>query len=409
MPLPSPPAGALVKGTPVTIHGLKSRAELNGCDGVLATAFENGRYGVRVSEGTAKGTSVRIKPDNLTPKQDSQGLHLSENVVETLQRANVPQLAWVLTEFGQSSTELAELALLYACVLFSPEQVGNPVTWSRDGKQNVGDFLRAAGHLGVLRTLDAHLHSPTVQERGIQQMMTLVTEEQTELQSTEAVNAAGGAVACVRAMRLHPTHQGIQTFGCRLLMNLSTGERRGEETGLPTAAKRAVFLAGGLEAALQAIAAFPRHDDLLAPALKGCAYVVLSFPEAADAAIAADAPRLAVRLLDELEVSDATLGHALMLLANLCFGAATDQESLAASSLAVVAAGAIPTICKAIRSRGHAVPVVDAGCVALHNLAGGGHAAACREAGAVALVELARGQHPGLRDRVDLLAGILGE
>lgn len=309
MPQHVAPPGALVKGTLVTIHGLNSRADLNGCDGVLATALESGRHGVRVSEGTAKGTSVRVKPDNLTLRQGAQGLKMSDNVVETLQHASVPQMAWVLSEFGASSSQFAELALLYACVLFSPEQVGYPAMWSRDGRQNVADFLRAAGHLGVLRTLDAHLHNATVQERGIQQMMTLVTAEQAELRSTEAVNAAGGAATCVRAMRLHPTHQGVQTFGCRLLMNLSCDERPGDETGSQTAAKRAVLSAGGIEATLKAIAAFPQQDDLLAPALKGCAYVVMSFQEAADEAIAADAPRCAVRLLDDLQVGDETLAH----------------------------------------------------------------------------------------------------
>ena len=115
----SAPPGALVKGTSVTIHGLQSRSDLNGCDGVLATALdEGGRYGVYVGE---KGTSVRIKPANILPRQAAQGLELSANAVETLQRANVPQLAWVLTEFGQSSSEFAEVALLYACVLFSPD------------------------------------------------------------------------------------------------------------------------------------------------------------------------------------------------------------------------------------------------------------------------------------------------
>lgn len=302
------PPGALVKGTLVTIHGLKSRSDLNGCDGVLATALEDGRHGVRVSEGSAKGTSVRIKPENLTPRQGAQGLRMSDNVVETLQRASVPQMAWVLTEFGASSSQFAELALLYACVLFSPEQVGFPAMWSRDGGQNVGDFLRAAGHLGVLRTLDAHLHNATVQERGIQQMMTLVSAEQAELRSTEAVNAAGGAAACVRAMRLHPSHQGVQTFGCRLLMNLSDDV----DEASSSAAKRAVLSAGGIEAALQAVTAFPQQDDLLAPALKGCGHVVMAFQEAADAAVAAGAPRLAVALLDSLQVGIHAFVHTCM-------------------------------------------------------------------------------------------------
>ena len=406
MPLASPPPGALVKGSAVTISGLQSRADLNGSDGHLVTAFEDGRYGVKVIEGAAKGTSLRIKPDNLTPKQSQQGLQLSDNVVETLQRANVPQLAWVITEFGPSSSEFAELALLYACVLFSPEQVGNPMAWSRDGVENVASFLRAAGHLGVLRTLDAHLHNATVQERGIQQMITCVTAEQKALRATEALNAAGGAAACVRGMRLHATHQGVQTFGCRLLMNLSSSERRGEETGGPTECKRSVFTAGGIEAMMAAIAAFPTLDELVAPALKGCAYVVMSYQEASDAAIAADAPRCAVKLLDELAVGDETLGHACMLLANLCFGSTTDDDSLAVSALAVVGAGAIPAICNAMRTRGHAVQVVDAGCCALHNLAGMGHAAACREAGAAALVEAAKRQHPR-KATVDLLDEVL--
>ena len=399
----SAPPGALVKGTAVTVHGLQSRADLNGSDGVLATAFEDGRYGVKVGQAAP----LRIKADNLMPRQSSQGLHLSDNAVETIQRANVPQLAWVLTEFGPSSSEFAELALLYACVLFSPEQVGSPPIWSRDGTQNVADFLRASGHLGVLRTMDAHIDNPTVQERGVQQMMTLVTNEQSALRSTDAVNAAGGAAACVRAMRMHPSHEGVQTFGCRLLMNLSCSERIGEETGGPTAAKRAVFAAGGIEVALAAIAAFPRRDELLQPALKGCAYVVMSYAEAAQAAIAADAPRCVVKLLHEMQVGDETLGQACQLLANLCFGSTADSDSLAACALAVVGAGAIPTICAAMRARGHAAPLVDCGCVALHNLAGLGYAAACREAGAGALVDAALMLHPTLSTRVQMLADAL--
>lgn len=110
-----------------------------------------------------------------------------------------------------------------------------------------------------------------------------------------------------------------------------------------------------------------------------------------------------------MQVSDETLGHACTLLANLCFGSSSDRDSLAASALAIVGSGAIPAICKAMRSRGHALPVIDAGSVALHNLAGLGHAVACREAGAAALVEAARRQHPELRTRVDMLAQTLGE
>ena len=85
-------------------------------------------------------------------------------------------------------------------------------------------------------------------------------------------------------MQLHPNHKGVQTFGCRLLMNLSSGEQRGEETGLPTDSKRAVLTAGGIEAALTAVAAFPALDDLIAPALKGCAYVEFNSTRDADAA-----------------------------------------------------------------------------------------------------------------------------
>ena len=90
-----------------------------------------------------------------------------------------------------------------------------------------------------------------------------------------------------------------------------------------------------------------------------------------------------------------------------CVGSTADYPSLASNALAIVGAGAIPAICKAMAARAQAVAVADAGCVALHNLAGVGHAAACREAGAAALVEAVRRQHPQLHTRVDMLAEAL--
>ena len=73
-----------------------------------------------------------------------------------------------------------------------------------------------------------------------------------------------------------------------------------------------------------------------------------------------------------------------------------------------VEAGAIPSLCAAMRARSHSKELIGAGCVALHNLAGLGHAAACREAGAAAIVEAARMQHPTLsHTTLDMLTSSL--
>jgi hypothetical protein len=174
--------------------------------------------------------------------------------------------------------------------------VGNPSNWSSQGDKNVAEWLRAAGHVEVVRTMRAFPENAVIQERGLQQLMTVVIDEIAfELSSTDAVNAAGGAAAAVEAMGAHKKHKGIQTFGCRLLMNLSCSERCAEiamhivarrlvlttagafshrcaETSGPTAAKRAVLVAGGMQVVLNAVDAYPDEEDLVLPAFKGLAY-----------------------------------------------------------------------------------------------------------------------------------------
>jgi hypothetical protein len=405
------PAGSLVKGTSVIVNGLVARADLNGCTGTVLS-YDNGRYATRVS-----GDPVRIKAENLTMKAYVPKPTMTDDVVSTIQGANVSQLAWLICEYGPTSEQIAELVLLFACALFSPEMVGYPAPWSRDGQQNVAAFLKSGGHLGVVRSMDAHPRNATVQQRGVQQLMTLVVEEVSQtLQSTDAVNAAGGAAAAVRAMRQHPTNEELQTFGCRLLMNLSTDEARGQETGMLSAAKRAVVAAGAIPALADALTAFPLSLELLLPALNGLTQLPLNYEEAVHVALAAELPRRVVRVLDNVlgnaldEAKEAqkaeVLAKGCMCLGNLIYGGAAGGGAgdaggggaaggtYAASAEAVVGAGAIPTICKVMRAQSHAPSIVQNGCGALHNLAALGYAQACREAGAVALAEAARRDWP---------------
>ena len=384
--MPTPP-GSLVKGTAVTIDGLKSRADLNACVGTVLS-YGDGRYGVRVS-----GNSVRIKAENLSLQPCNPKPTMTDDVISTIQGATVPQLAWLVCEYGPSSVQIAELVLLYSCTLFSPENVGFPATWSRDGQQNVAAFLKSGGHLGVVSTMGAHIESEVVQERGVQQLMTLVVREvEQTLQSTDAVNAAGGAAAAVRAMRQHANAESLNTFCCRLLMNLSANEAHGEETAALNAAKRAVCEAGGIAAIAHAIDTFSTCGELLSPALNCVSNVLLGYPEAVEHALHADLPRRVVRVLGAVPSNAEVLAKGCMCLANLVCGAGEGARD--ASVQALVGAGAIPAICDAMRAHGHAPSAVESACAALHNLAGLGHAAACRDAGAVELVEAARRDWP---------------
>ena len=111
------PPGSLVKGSGVIIHGLKSRDDLNGSIGAVVS-FEDGRYAVRVS-----GTHMRIKADNLAPVRRKVSWTSDAPFVQVIQSCSVCQLAFLLAEFGPKMPELAENALMFACVIFSPEQV----------------------------------------------------------------------------------------------------------------------------------------------------------------------------------------------------------------------------------------------------------------------------------------------
>ena len=388
--------GSLVHGTAVVVSGLKSRADLNGSTGTVLGCYD-GRFAVRVTSGD----SVRIKAENLALKASGPQPVMTDDVASTLQGATVPQLAWLLIECGPKKEQIAELILLYACTLFSPEMVEQcPAKWSRNGMENVTAFLRAGGHLGVLSAMAAHPRNATVQQRGMQQLMTLVVEEVSQaLRSTDVVNAAGGAAAAVAAMAAHERNEEVQTFGCRLLMNLSSSEARGAETAALSAAKSAVVEAGGVAAFARAIAAHPGAEEVLWPALGGAAHVLLDHPAAVEAAFAIGLARPVIHVLDGVRRANAdVLVQGCLCLAHLAGGDG-------AGAAAVVGEGAIPALCKVLRAHGHAPSVVESACVAMHNLAAHGHAPACREAGALPLVDKARRDWP--TPAVEMLWGAL--